>query len=154
MTGVKIGKAPVKESTRLREAYFLEFAEKARVAVTIPLAVTGGFRSASGMAQAIKSGAVDMVGLARLLAMEPDAPNKLLAGKQPSYHVKPITTGIKAIDKMGLLEISWYTGQLKRMGRGQTPRPNEPALWVFAKQVWGMAGIGKKKRATTRLRAS
>lgn len=153
MTGVKIGKEPVKESTRLREAYFLDFAEKARAAVAIPLAVTGGFRSAGGMAQAIQSGAVDMVGLARLLAMEPDAPNKLLAGEAPSYHVKPIITGIKAIDKLGLLEISWYTGQLKRMGRGQAPWPKEPALWVFAKQVWGMAGIGKKKRPT-KLRAS
>lgn len=153
MTGIKRSKAPVKDSTRLREAYFLEFAEKARAAVAIPLALTGGFRSADGMAQAIESGAVDMVGLARLLAMEPDAPNKLLAGRPPSYHVKPIATGIAAIDKMGLLEISWYTGQLKRMGRGQAPWPNEPALLVFAKQVWAMAGIGKKKRIT-KLRAS
>jgi 2,4-dienoyl-CoA reductase-like NADH-dependent reductase (Old Yellow Enzyme family) len=154
MTGVTSSKQPVKESTRQREAYFLEFAEKARAAVSIPLAVTGGFRSADGMAQAIQSGAVDMVGLARLLAMEPDAPAKLLAGKVPSHHVQAITTGIKTIDQMGLLEISWYTGQLKRMGRGQTPWPGEPALWVFAKQVWAMAGLGKEQRARARLRAS
>ncbi len=48
MTGVKAGKEPVKDSTRQREAYFLEFAEKARLAVKTPLVVTGGFRSASG----------------------------------------------------------------------------------------------------------
>ncbi len=153
MTGVKLGKAPVKDSTRRREAYFREFAEKARAAVATPLALTGGFRSADGMAQAIESNAVDVVGLARLLAMEPDAPNKLLTGRSPSYRVKPIATGIKTIDKMGLLEISWYTGQLKRMGRGQPPCPNEHALFVFAKQLWAMAGIGKKKRVT-KLRAS
>ncbi len=153
MTGIKVDKNLVKESTRLREAYFLEFAEKARDAVTIPMAVTGGFRSASGMTQAIESGATDMVGLARLLAMEPDAPNKLLTGKSASYQVKPIATGIKAIDKMGLLEIIWYTGQLKRMGRRQATWPTEPALWVFAKLVWAMAGIGKKMRAT-KVRAS
>jgi 2,4-dienoyl-CoA reductase-like NADH-dependent reductase (Old Yellow Enzyme family) len=154
MTGVKTSKEPVKESTRLREAYFLEFAEKARAAVTTPLVVTGGFRSAQGMAQAIESGAVDMVGLARMLAIEPDAPKKLLAGKPTVHTVKPITTGIKAIDKLGLLEISWYTGQLKRIGRGEPPKPKEWGLWVFAKQAWGMAMAGKKKRPPTKLRAN
>jgi len=154
MTGVKTSKEPVKESTRLREAYFLDFAEKARAAVKTPLVVTGGFRSAQGMAQAIESGAVDMVGLARMLAIEPDAPKKLLAGKPTLHTVKPITTGIKAIDKLGLLEISWYTGQLKRIGRGEPTKPREPGLWVFAKQAWHMAMAGKKKRPPTKLRAN
>ena len=154
MTGVKTGKPPVKDSTRQREAYFLEFAEKARKAVKTPLVVTGGFRSATGMALAIDSGAVDMVGVARMLALEPDVPNKLLAGSAPRYQVKPITTGIKAIDKMGLLEISWYTGQLKRIGRGKSPKPNELGLWVFIKQAWGMLRAGKKSRKPTKLRAN
>lgn len=152
MTGVKTHQEPVKESTRQREAYFLEFAEKARATVGTPLAVTGGFRSGKGMAQAIQSGAVDMVGLARILAIEPDVPQRLLSGKAPVHQVKPITTGIKAIDKMGILEISWYTGQLKRIGRGEAPKPNESGLWVFAKQAWHMARA--KKRTPTRLRAS
>jgi 2,4-dienoyl-CoA reductase-like NADH-dependent reductase (Old Yellow Enzyme family) len=154
MTGVKVGKTPVKESTRQREAYFLEFAEKARQAVKTPLVVTGGFRSAKGMAQAIDSGAVDMVGVARMLAIEPDVPNKLLVGRAPLYQIKPITTGIKAIDKMGLLEITWYTGQLKRIGHGKAPKPNEPGLWVFIKQACGMLRAGKKKRRPAKLRAS
>ena len=162
MTGLKqdkatdkvSGKKPVKESTRLREAYFLEFAEKARTAVPTPLVVTGGFRTAQGMAQAIESGAVDMVGLARILAVEPDVPNKLLAGQAPEQTVKPIKTGIKAIDKLGLLEVSWYTGQLKRIGRGEPTKPNESGLWVFAKQAWHMAMAGKKKRKPTKLRAN
>ena len=158
MTGVKSGKAnskePMKASTVAREAYFLEFAEKARAAVKTPLVVTGGFRSAQGMAEAIESGAVDLVGLARILAIEPDVPNRLLAGMQPQQQVKPITTGIKAIDKLGILEISWYTGQLKRIGRGEAPKPNESGIWVFAKQAWHMAMAGRNKRKPTKLRAS
>jgi hypothetical protein len=122
--------------------------------VDTPLVVTGGFRSAQGMAQAIDSGAVDMVGIARIMAVEPDVPQRLLAGMNPVQVVRPIKTGISAIDKMGLLEISWYTGQLKRIGRGQPTKPKEPGLWVFAKQVWGMVGIGKKKRKPSKLRAS
>ena len=154
MTGVKFSRQPARESTRRREAYFLEFAEKARRAVTTPLVVTGGFRSARGMAEAIESGAVDLVGVARMLAIEPDAPNRLLAGEEPRYRVRPITTGIKAIDRMGILEISWYTGQLKRIGRGRSPWPGEPALWVFGKLAWGLVRAGRKKRRPTRLRAT
>ncbi len=116
--------------------------------------VTGGFRTAEGMAAAITSGAVDMVGLARILAIEPDVAKRVLAGKAPLQKVKPITTGIKAIDKLGILEVSWYTGQLKRIGRGEAPKPNESGLWVFIKQVWHMARAGKKKTGPARVRAN
>jgi 2,4-dienoyl-CoA reductase-like NADH-dependent reductase (Old Yellow Enzyme family) len=154
MTGVKTSQAPAKASTRAREAYFLAFAEKARAAVDTPLVVTGGFRTARAMAQAIESGAVDMVGLARILAIEPDAPQRLLAGQPTVHQVKPITTGLRVIDKLGLLEISWYTGQLRRIGRGEAPRPNESGLWVFARQAWHMATAGKKIGLPSRQRAT
>jgi len=157
MTGVKAAgraaEAPVKDSTRQREAYFLAFAEKARQAVSTPLVVTGGFRSLQGMADAIASGAVDFVGMARVLAIEPDLPNRLLAGQEPLQTVRPIRTGIPFIDKMGLMEVSWYTGQLKRIGRGEAPKPNESALWVFLKFLAAQMGLGRKKKPT-RLRAS
>ncbi len=154
MTGVKTSQAPAKASTRAREAYFLAFAEKARAAVDTPLVVTGGFRTARAMAQAIESGAVDMVGLARILAIEPDAPQRLLAGQPTVHQVKPITTGLRVIDRLGLLEISWYTGQLRRIGRGEAPRPNESGLWVLARQAWHMATAGKRMGMPGRLRAN
>ena len=153
MTGVKAGAEPVKDSTRQREAYFLAFAEKARQAVRVPLVVTGGFRSLEGMAAAVSSGAVDFVGLARALAIEPDLPRRLLAGQQPTQTVRPIRTGIGPVDRMGLMEVTWYTGQLKRIGRGEAPKPKEPALWVFLGFLLKQAGLGRKKRPT-RLRAS
>ncbi|MCH8178819.1 MAG: NADH:flavin oxidoreductase/NADH oxidase family protein [Proteobacteria bacterium] len=159
MTGVKAGGAaggqagePLKDSTRQREAYFLAFAEKARAAVKTPLVVTGGFRSSQGMAEAITSGAVDFVGIARALALEPDVPQRLLAGEQPREQVRPIKTGIGFIDRMGLMEVTWYTGQLKRIGRGEAPKPRELPLWVFLKYIAKQAGAGRKK-APTRLRA-
>jgi 2,4-dienoyl-CoA reductase-like NADH-dependent reductase (Old Yellow Enzyme family) len=155
MTGVKDKKAePVKDSTRQREAYFLAFAEKARQAVKVPLVVTGGFRSAAGMAEAISCGAVDFVGIARSLALEPDLPRRLLAGEEPVHTVKPIRTGIGYIDKMGLMEVTWYTGQLKRIGQGEAPKPGESPLWVFLKFIAKQAGVGRGKKSPTRLRAS
>lgn len=144
---------PVKESTKQREAYFLAFAEKARATVKTPLVVTGGFRSLEGMAEAITSGAVDFVGLARALALEPDVPNRLLRGEQPREQVKPLKTGIGFVDRMGLMEVTWYTGQLKRIGRGEAPKPKESPLWVFIKYIAAQAGLGRKKKPT-KLRAT
>lgn len=114
----------VRASTVEREAYFLEFAQQARRAVSLPLAVTGGFRTASGMARAIESGAVDFVGLARPLALEPDLPARVLRGDSPRLTVRPIRTGLAPVDRSGLLEIAWYTAQLKRIGAGRPPRPD------------------------------
>lgn len=132
----------VKDSTRRREAYFLEFAEKARQAVPeMPLMVTGGFRSSTGMAEALTGGAVDFVGVARSLAIEPDLPNRLLAGKEARHAVKDITTGIPMVDKMAMMEVMWYSRQLHRMGNGRRPRPNESGLWsllaTLAENGWG-----------------
>ena len=49
----------IRESTKQREAYFLQFAEKIRNEVEIPMAVTGGFRSAVAMNAALNEGSLD-----------------------------------------------------------------------------------------------
>jgi 2,4-dienoyl-CoA reductase-like NADH-dependent reductase (Old Yellow Enzyme family) len=134
-------KLPQRASTLAREAYFLDFAEKIRSSVKVPLMLTGGFRSLAGMNQALQTDAVDLIGLARLLAIEPDAPKSLLAGHEPKQQVRTITTGIKPIDKMGLMEILWYARQLKRIATGGHPQPHESGLWAFLASVlkngWG-----------------
>lgn len=131
-----------KASTRAREAYFLDFAARARDAAPgVPLMVTGGFRTVKAMNAALGSGALDVVGLARLLAIDPDAPRHLLAGRDPTEQVKPIRTGITKIDRMGIMEIFWYTAQLKRIAKGGDPRPRESGLKSFLRAVltsgWG-----------------
>jgi len=148
MAGIR--KDDVKESTCRREAYFLEFAEKARAATKTPLMVTGGFRSVAGMDEAIASGAVDLVGLARLLAVEPDAPLRLLAGEESRERVAQIRTGIAAIDGMGMLEVTWYGRQLRRMGNGANPNPRESGLWCL---IAGLADTGWKTFRTQRARS-
>ena len=134
-------KLPQRASTLAREAYFLDFAEKIRSSVKVPLMLTGGFRSLAGMNQALQTDAVDLIGLARLLAIEPDAPKSLLAGHEPKHQVRTITTGIKPIDKMGLMEILWYARQLKRIATGAHPQPHESGLWAFLASIlkngWG-----------------
>jgi len=132
---------PQKATTAAREAYFLEFAEKVRASVRVPLMVTGGFRTAEGMNSALRTGALDIVGLARLLAIDPDAPVALLQGRDSPHRVRPITTGIKPVDRMGIMEVLWYTLQLERIAGGGNPRPNESGLTAFLKSLmkssWG-----------------
>lgn len=70
-----------RESTRKREAYFLSFVPKLRAAVTVPVMVTGGFRTVDAMGEAISEDGVDMVGLGRPLVMDPEGAEKLLSGK-------------------------------------------------------------------------
>jgi 2,4-dienoyl-CoA reductase-like NADH-dependent reductase (Old Yellow Enzyme family) len=71
-----------KESTTAREAYFIEFAEAIRPMLKkTVLYVTGGFRTASGMASAIRSGACDGIGLGRPLGAEPYLCKEILEGR-------------------------------------------------------------------------
>jgi 2,4-dienoyl-CoA reductase-like NADH-dependent reductase (Old Yellow Enzyme family) len=126
---------PKKASTVAREAYFLEFAEKVRMTTQVLLMVTGGFRTAEGMNAALRSGSLDIVGLARLLAIDPDAPAGLLQGRDSRQRVRPIITGIKPVDRMGIMEVLWYTRQLRRIAEGHNPRPNESGLMAFLKSL-------------------
>ncbi len=122
MTGV------TKDSTAKREAYFLDFAHQARERISAPLMLTGGFRTAEIMAEVVESGAVDLVGLGRSLAIEPDLPKRILAGENAASQVKPIRTGIGMIDRMGMMETAWYTRQLARMADGKEPVIDENGL--------------------------
>ncbi len=110
-----------KDSTLKREAYFLEYASAIKKVIKCPLMVTGGFRTQKAMQMAIESGDVDIIGLARPLAIEPDLPNRLLHEKNVVSKVHPITTHIKKIDRLFPLEITWYTQQLHRMGKNLDP---------------------------------
>ena len=112
--------------------------------------VTGGFRTAAGMNAALRSGALDVVGLARLLAIDPDASAALLQGRDSPQQVRTISTGIKAVDRMGIMEVLWYERQLKRIARGKAPRPNEGGLSAFLKSA---LSSGWRTFRTRRLRA-
>jgi 2,4-dienoyl-CoA reductase-like NADH-dependent reductase (Old Yellow Enzyme family) len=129
----------VRESTRQREAYFLDYAEQVRARVAVPLMVTGGFRSAEGMGAAVDSGATDVVGLARPLAVEPDLPRRILDGENRTSVVEPRLTGIKAIDEIAMMEVLWFARQLHRMGKGRDPVRNESVLLAFIRSLTTMA---------------
>ncbi len=137
----------VKESTRLREAYFLEYAEKVRQRVGTPLVVTGGFRSGPAMLEALNSGATDFIGLGRPLALEPDLPKRLMADPSGRIDLPRPTTGFKTVDRMVILDLSWWELQLRRMGRGQDPKPELSAwhsVWTTLSEL-GLAAFRRRR---------
>ena len=138
--------AGIRASTQRREAYFLKFAEALRARLTVPLLVTGGFRSGEAMAEAIEAGTIDLVGLARPLAVEPDFPNRLMTQDDTRIELARRRTGIKFLDRMGMLEVTWYERQLHRMAQGKAPRPNEGGLRSFLGYLWSH-GIIRTLRA-------
>jgi len=129
-----------KESTRQREAYFLEYAEKVRSRAKVPLAVTGGFRSGRAMLDAIRSGATDMIGLARPMAVCPDFPKRLLANPESSLTLPPPRTGIRIVDRMTMLDVTYYEAQLARMAQGKDPN-EDMSPWSAVFLTLGRAGV-------------
>ncbi|MGH0034019.1 MAG: NADH:flavin oxidoreductase/NADH oxidase family protein [Myxococcota bacterium] len=81
MEGVDADDAPpVKESTRRREAYFLTYAQELRKVATMPLMVSGGFRSRAAMIEAIEADETDLVGIGRPFCIQPEIAAGLLDG--------------------------------------------------------------------------
>lgn len=124
------GSAVSAASTRAREAYFLDYARTVRTLVgAVPLAVTGGFRSRHAMAEAVASGDCDVVGIARPAATNPDAANEILSDhrdlpptRELAYSVPRLVrkfVDVKAIE--GMLNLSWNTDQIHRLGAGREP---------------------------------
>lgn len=104
-----------KESTIRREAYFLEYAQLIKHAATVPVMLTGGFRSKAAMEAALSEGACDVIGLGRPMCVDTDLPNHLLAGETDSaeaYEDRIVPA------KAGL---GWFCLQLIAHGDGRDP---------------------------------
>lgn len=128
----------VKASTQAREAYFLDYAEQTRNLVNTTLVVTGGFRSSAAMEKALQSRATDMIGVARPLAIYPDLPNQAMANADFKANVPTPTSGIKAVDKMAMLSITWFETQIARIAKGKNTKPDLSA-WVTVRDImWDM----------------
>lgn len=132
-------KQPVARSTLLREAYFVDFALAMQAAVTVPLMVTGGFRTRAAMEQALEAGAADLIGLARPMCVDTDAPAQLLAGADELQRYEQqlallpdclsFLQAIPALRSMaGFAVIYWFYAQLDMLGRSGTAEPDMSVL--------------------------
>lgn len=103
-----------RESTKKREAFFLDFAEKITPGLSqTRVYVTGGFKTASAMASALST--VDGVGLARPVCLEPELPRRILAG-QVAAAIDQLTDD----NDFGITNIAAGT-QIRQLGKDQQP---------------------------------
>jgi len=125
-----------KESTKQREAYFLDFIAKVRDKVKSPLMLTGGFRTARTMNAAIENGELDFVGLGRPFCVYPHVAKELISGERSECSVPDLLTGVEKIDMSGMLQTPWHQFQLIRMGKGLDPDLNMD-LWMVYEKMTG-----------------
>ena len=93
-----------------RGPYFIEFAKRARAVTTKPLMLTGGFKTRTQAEDAVASGAVDIVGLARALVLEPSLPDLWKADQKP----EPLFPRFSDAAEGGIT--AWYTMRLTEIG--------------------------------------
>lgn len=93
-----------------RGPYFIEFAKRARAVTTKPLMLTGGFKTRTQAEDAVASGAVDIVGLARALVLEPSLPDLWKADQKP----EPMFPRFSDAPEGGIT--AWYTMRLTEIG--------------------------------------
>jgi len=90
--------------------YFLDFARRARPLTKIPLMLTGGFKTLEQAVDAVSGGAIDVVGLARALVLEPDLAKTWQAGSRhnPQFpkFASPPEGGITAWYSMRLTQLA------------------------------------------------
>jgi 2,4-dienoyl-CoA reductase-like NADH-dependent reductase (Old Yellow Enzyme family) len=148
------GLDPGEARSARREAYFLGEAERLRSAVRTPLMVTGGFRTGAGMAAALAAGACDIIGLARPLCVEPDAPARLIADPahrlpQPEGRLRFGPGPLSPSGKLPIVKLlngfgaqAWFCQQILNLADGRQPDPELPvwkALWRHQQRETAMA---------------
>ena len=139
----------VRDSTREREAMFLEYAKSIKAVAHMPIMVTGGFRTKAGMEAALTQGHTDMIGLARPFCLVPDFPSQMFAGTLDRLpvsedqlvlgrgYIGPNSSSATWRTLNNLGQAGWYYRQIERLAAGHAPDAT-PMPWRAM-----MAHLGK-----------
>ena len=145
---------PVRESTKQREAFFLEYAQSIKAVAKMPLIVTGGFRTKQAMEEALEEGLIDAIGIARPLCLNPDFPQEFFNGALnalPNDESQLVigkgfwgpassSKSIQALNNQA--QAGWYYHQIERIAHGQAPEQDfspRKALFAHLKKDAGRA---------------
>ncbi len=104
-----------KNSTKKREAYFIDFVQKVRKQTKVPLMLTGGIRNIDFMEQCLEENQLDFIGIARPYALEPNLANDIFEGKTKS--LEHLNSNLN-----GALDISVHEKYLADIASGKKPK--------------------------------
>ncbi|KAH6672364.1 NADH:flavin oxidoreductase/NADH oxidase-like protein [Halenospora varia] len=125
-----------KESTLLRESFFLTFAQAVRSKFpNLILMVTGGFRTRLGMEAALKSGGCDLIGIARPATIVPKLPKEVILNEgvkdeDANVRLKSVPIGrvlgwfiwATSTRSVGVgVQNGFYRTQIERLSKGLKP---------------------------------
>lgn len=140
---------PQRESTKKREAYFLDYAVAIRKIAKMPLMVTGGFRSRAGMEAALAANECDVIGLGRPLCTQADVPQQLISGHistapatEKSLRLGPgkLFSGASPIFLFKIVHVlgmqGWYYQQIAHMADGGREPLRRSVLGAFFAYLW------------------
>jgi 2,4-dienoyl-CoA reductase-like NADH-dependent reductase (Old Yellow Enzyme family) len=131
-------------------AYFLDFARAVQRDVEVPLLLTGGFHETTGMVEARRDG-IELIGLARPLAADPDLARRLLDGTTQRA-ARPAPSLPDALPG-GLAETSrvgWYRARMELAARGlpavSPPAPIAAADYALREVVTALGDLPRRRR--------
>ena len=125
---------------------------------------TGGFKTLQGMNAALNEDGIDLIGLGRAAAVDPDLPNRLIAtasgdssksDEAQSETTKPSSqcidyemTGGAWLKKLvplqlvgGSLVTKWHQSQMLLIAQGKDPRPESSFERLLVREMWdGLSG--------------
>lgn len=102
-----------------RDAFFLDYAKKARAEVDVPLMVTGGFRERAAMENALQSGALDIVGMARPFTDNPNVARDLMEARITRAPDPPTLPGLARLG--GASQAMMSVAQMGLLAQGKDP---------------------------------
>jgi 2,4-dienoyl-CoA reductase-like NADH-dependent reductase (Old Yellow Enzyme family) len=132
------------QSTKDREMYFIDFAKDIGAVATMPLMVTGGVTRRETAEMALAEG-VNIVGIARAMAYNPNLPADWKAGENLVTTLPVVTWKNKALK--GLAQMALTKEQLNRMGSGLPVKPKQRPLLASIKQQLTQAKQIKRYKA-------
>jgi len=100
--------------------------------------LTGGLRSAAAMAGIVADGTVDVAGLARPLAVEPDLSRRILAGQTDGAMPVAVTLRNRTVDSM--LTTFWHIEQIHLLAAGQDPDIDRSRIGALLRGLAGPLG--------------
>ena len=134
-----------RESTKKREAYFLDFAEKVRESSDIPIMVTGGFRTSAFCNEAIKDNKLDLVGMGRPFLSNITKIPDFIATENTRLSNPAIRSIFSSLDDSA--EGGFYARQLIQLAKGKPMKRsmNPLACAVFLVTHEFFKGLRRKK---------
>ncbi|MEM9052302.1 MAG: NADH:flavin oxidoreductase/NADH oxidase family protein [Bacteroidota bacterium] len=136
----------VRESTKQREAYFLDFAKKIREVSKIPIMVTGGFRTSSFCNEALANGDLDLVGMGRPFLTDVDRISGLLKGEEIQLNSQKIRSAFSSINDSA--EGGFYARQVLQLAEKGKVKENMNPLACAMFLIYHEFTKGLKRKAS------